>query len=558
MIDDPLLGHRLANFRIDRVIARGGMAQVYLGWDVKLQRPVAIKVIDARYRDRPEFARRFVHEARAVATWRHENIVQIYYADDQDGLYYYVMEFVDGLDLSRLLRQYRDDGELMPYADVLRLGEAVAAALDYVHDKGVVHRDVKPSNVIVAGNGRVLLADFGLALDLQEGSQGEIFGSPHYMSPEQARRSSAAVSQSDLYSLGVILYELLTGVTPFDDPSPTTLALQHMTQPPPLPSTLNPALSPAVDTVLLRALAKDPRERFPTGAALMATLADTLGVNPAPQGMTLPTTRPISTLTVAERVAEHLESETVVAPPRPSTADPPVPTGWLWGGGVILLVFVTWLALFMGANGPAAGVSFTATPPEAVGALGGRFGRGEPAPGAAPAGTRTPTAVPTAVPSPTPSPLPTATTTARPSPTPSATPSPTITREGRIVRLLYNDASFYVLNRSERSFSVELLTFEALGTDSAADYFFNGRRWSGIFPRLEAQFCNSLTVAGGLWLEPFQCDGYNAVILISPVSPDLFWREREGISQFRVFWIGEEVARCEIRPGICDVYLPLP
>jgi len=162
MIDDPILGRRLSNFQVERVIGRGGMAQVYYGHDVKLQRPVAIKVIDARYRDNPVYAQRFVKEARAVARWRHENIIQIYYADDQDGLYYYVMEYIDGPDLASVLSTHATRGELLEPAEVLRIGKAGASSLDYAHRQGVIHRDIKPSNVFLSKDGRVVLGDFAL------------------------------------------------------------------------------------------------------------------------------------------------------------------------------------------------------------------------------------------------------------------------------------------------------------------------------------------------------------------------------------------------------------
>ena len=273
MPEDPLIGRQLANFRIERLIKRGGMARVYYGQDVKLDRPVAIKVIDFQYRDDPTYAERFVREARAVAAWRHENIVQVYYADDQQGLYYFCMEYIDGLDLGELLLRHARSGELMPHAEVLRIGRAIARALDYAHREGVIHRDVKPSNVMVAQDDRVVLTDFGLALDVHRGTVGEAFGSARYIAPEQAKSSANAVPQSDLYSLGVILYQMLTGVVPFDDPSPTSVAIQHLTAPPPRPREVNPALSEETEAVLLKALSKAPEDRYQTGAELLDALS---------------------------------------------------------------------------------------------------------------------------------------------------------------------------------------------------------------------------------------------------------------------------------------------
>src|SRR6185369_5813638 len=133
------------------------------------------------------------------------------YADDEDGLYYFVMEYVDGQDLGAILDQFHREGRHMPARDVLRIGRAVANALDYAHARGVIHRDVKPTNVMVAEDGRVVLADFGIAMNVAAGSMGTVFGRPHYFSPEQARNSATVTPQSDLYSLGIILYEMMTG-----------------------------------------------------------------------------------------------------------------------------------------------------------------------------------------------------------------------------------------------------------------------------------------------------------------------------------------------------------
>jgi serine/threonine protein kinase len=183
------------------------MASVYYGIDIQLQRPAAIKVIDDRFRGNSAYTERFVREARAMASWRHPNIPQIYQAGVDHGFYFYAMEHIHGMDLDELSRRYASQDELLPYEDVLRIGRAVADALDYAHQKRAVHRDVKPSNILIAEDGRILLTDFGLVLQADKGTRGEVFGSPHYIAPEQAHSSAGAVSQSDLYALGVILYE---------------------------------------------------------------------------------------------------------------------------------------------------------------------------------------------------------------------------------------------------------------------------------------------------------------------------------------------------------------
>src|SRR5258708_27736488 len=202
---DPLLGRQLASYRMDRVLGGGGMATVYYGWDVKLQRPVAVKVIDARYQGDPAYALRFVNEARSIAAWHHANIIQVYYADDADGFYYFAMEYVAGLDLGALLDQQDRAGKLLPLPEVMRIRPAIANGLDYAHARGGIHRDVKPTNVMVAEDGRVVVMDFGLAMNVEQGTLGTVFGSPQYFAPEQARSSAGVVPQSDLYSLGVML-----------------------------------------------------------------------------------------------------------------------------------------------------------------------------------------------------------------------------------------------------------------------------------------------------------------------------------------------------------------
>lgn len=317
-VSGTVAGQRLGNYLIQEPLGRGGMARVYKGLDTMLKRPVAVKVIEEGLRTSDTYARRFEREAQAVANLRHPNIVNVFYFGIEGNLYYLVMEYIDGTDLDAILRNYDQSGELMPYADVMRVLEATAAALDYAHGQGVIHRDVKPSNIMLERSGRPVLTDFGLALKVSEGTVGDTFGTPHYISPEQARNSAAAVPQSDLYSLGVVAYELLTGTLPFDDPSPTALAMQHLMAAVPSPRVFNPRLSVEIETVLYTVLAKTPEERYSTGgefcAALRRGLEATLRLSGTsssdlplpPAGIEVPPPRRLSMQTALDKVDQEL------------------------------------------------------------------------------------------------------------------------------------------------------------------------------------------------------------------------------------------------------------
>ena len=275
-MSNKLIGTQIGNHRIERLLGKGGMASVLLATDVSLQRKVALKVIDSRFQDNEDYARRFIQEARSIANWRHENIIQIYYAAEEDGLYYFTMEFIDGIDLVNLLKQYSQRNELMPTKDIVRIAQAIASALDYAHNQGIIHRDIKPANVLLDKDGRVVLTDFGLALDLTQGTVGDTFGTAHYVAPEQAQNSADASAQSDIYSFGVMLFEMMTGSVPFDGDSATGIAIQHISSSPPSPRSINPNLGEATEKVLLKALAKLPSERYETATEYVNALVKAL------------------------------------------------------------------------------------------------------------------------------------------------------------------------------------------------------------------------------------------------------------------------------------------
>ncbi|PWH15322.1 MAG: hypothetical protein DDG60_05875 [Anaerolineae bacterium] len=574
MTTDPLIGKQLANFRIERVLGRGGMAQVYYGIDVKLQRPVAIKVIDARYRDNPQYARRFVTEARAVARWRHENIIQIYYADDQDGLYYYVMEYIDGSDLASVLNAHATRGEHLPHAEVLRIGKAIAAALDYAHRNGIIHRDVKPSNIFLSKDGRVVLGDFGLALDVNQGSAGEAFGSPHYISPEQARRSTDATPLSDLYSLGVILYEMLTGVVPFDDLSPTSVALQHLTQPPPPPRSLNPQLNVETEAVLLKALSKNPKERYPTGAALMEALEQALSKPASTRERILPLP-PMPAAVVGGKTRPTTRKVTPPVQKSTSSRRPLVlallfllllfsAIFWgnvqLRGGWSTVLPFLaptvtptpTWTSLPTLTASPSPSTTPTATASlTATSTL-----------TAKPSATRT--ASPTSTPTVTAT-LASATPTSTSTPTafsslltPEISPSPTTTPPFPNLKrlwLYYDSYGFYIYNASADNRSISPIAFERL--DSANR--FGGALWAEFYPTLHPGRCMRIEIQNNPnnYLNPPVCKNYYlSTRSISTESNLIFWTAQASSEQFRVLWQNQEIATCNIAAGFCEVFIP--
>src|SRR5215210_1232784 len=248
-------------YRIMRKLGSGGMANVYLAEDQELGRRVAIKILNDRHANDDQFVERFRREAKNAAGLSHPNIVSIYDRGEAEGTYYIAMEFLDGRSLKELIVA-RGPAPVNVAIDYAR---QILDALRFAHRNGIVHRDIKPHNVIVDAEGRVKVTDFGIARagTSQMTEVGSIIGTAQYLSPEQAK--GAPVDQtSDLYSVGIVLYELLTGNVPFTGDSPVEIAMKHISSLPAAPSALRPEIPPDLDKVVLRALAKTPPERYPS------------------------------------------------------------------------------------------------------------------------------------------------------------------------------------------------------------------------------------------------------------------------------------------------------
>ncbi len=304
----------LGDYTITRLLGRGGQAEVYEGFDPDLDRAVAIKVILPAVAGEPGFEERFRREARLVASLRHPHIVQVFDFDVADGQPFMVMEYLKGDTLKTRLAGLRSRGQTMPLAEVARILDALSGALDYAHGRGAIHRDIKPANILFTEQDEPVLADFGIARLLSETgqmtAQGQIVGTPAYMAPEQAR-GDPVDARCDQYSLGVVLYEMATGRTPFRGDSPTALLMQHVNNAPPPPRSLNADLPDAVQGVLLKALAKQPDQRFPAAGDLAAAFRQALA------GVAMAQAAPVSAdaATLVEQAAAGSEGATAAAAP---------------------------------------------------------------------------------------------------------------------------------------------------------------------------------------------------------------------------------------------------
>lgn len=276
-----MVGQTIGKYRVVAQLGRGGMASVYKAYQASLDRYVAIKILHGYLADDQNFVDRFEREAKAVASLRHPNIVQVFDFDRQGDMYYMAMEFINGPTLKRELEERHRQGKLFTLEETGRIMVTLCQATDYAHSRGMVHRDLKPANFILTEDGQILILDFGIA-KIVGGTKhtltGAVIGTPAYISPEQGQ-GQRGDHRSDIYSLGVVLYEMVTGKTPFDADTPFAIIMKHISDPLPLPRSLNPDIPEAVERVILKALSKNPDERFQSGREFATAIKNALKIS---------------------------------------------------------------------------------------------------------------------------------------------------------------------------------------------------------------------------------------------------------------------------------------
>ena len=357
-MSDPLIGRTLGKYLVQQAIGRGGMARVYRASDMVLQRSVALKVLTPALSADPDFAKRFEREAITAANLRHPAIVTIFDVGEADGLRYIAMEYISGRTLEDVLREQRRLD--LPLSTAIL--DPVADALDFAHAAGMVHRDIKPHNILLDTDGRVVLTDFGIAIDPSEAGDrltrtGTFMGTPEYISPEQAQ-AQPLTGSSDLYSLGIVAYEMLAGRVPFEGGTPQQI-MAHVYQTPPLVSSVDPSQPSELDPIFARMLSKDPVQRFDKAGSFVAALRSVLQ-----QGNMPPATREdIARLAVA---ADSSAGQATIAatgvPLPPADANAASPPGSAAPG----MAGAAAAAGLAGQGSAAANQAYAATPPGGV------------------------------------------------------------------------------------------------------------------------------------------------------------------------------------------------
>jgi tRNA A-37 threonylcarbamoyl transferase component Bud32 len=412
-----LVGKTIGKYRIMERLGRGGMAEVYKAYQPGLDRYVAIKVLHSFLAEEEDFVGRFEREATAVAKLRHSNIVQVIDFDHESDLYYMVMEFIDGPTLKAELSERSRMGQPFDFKETARILTAIANAVDYAHRRGMVHRDLKPANIMFTSEGQPVLTDFGIAKIV--GAKrftvtGAVSGTPAYMSPEQGQ-GERGDERSDIYSLGVILYEMVTGRVPFDADTPFAIIMKHIKDPLPLPRQVYSQVPEPVERVILKTLSKNPDDRYQTAGEMARALQ---------QALTPPATPTIPAETAVRPVVRPQEARAAVpVAPVPAAEKRRLPLVPILVGGGLVLVALAAIGGFL-AFGP---LRATPTPPVPTKiALPPAINTVEPTAMPVPTDTPIPTPTDTSTPAPTPTPV-IIVVTPTPLPTDTPTPVPTPT-----------------------------------------------------------------------------------------------------------------------------------
>lgn len=499
---DSMIGRQLGKYTLVRVLATGGMSRIYEAEEKTLGRLVAVKVLEQdRLRKDASLSKRFEREAKSVASLEHDHIIPIFDYGEQDGIYYMAMRLVKGKDLAREFSKLRRNGELMPVERALRILGQVASALDFAHQHNVIHRDVKPSNILIDPNDKAILTDFGLVMyHKTDSTLGTAFGTPRYISPEQALASNTAVPQSDIYSLAVILYEALTGVTPFDGDSPMQIALSQIGEPPPPLRSHNRDIPEAVEREVLRALEKDPANRHHSATELIEAVRRGYG-----RGIDVTPVVPlIPTQSGAQAKVETARVEPVTTTPTP-------PTKKRGRGGLVVALLLVLLLL---GGGAALLLS---------GALGG---------GDTPSNDALTDPLQLAV----------GESTAEVRTTPAPTPTPNIA----LIRLVYDDVALVMMNTGDYELNTTPLRF-VRGDPNAGEDEFDGQQIPQS--RLPAANCMRIVLQSRRVEFPNGCPQIVHGESILPDANFFFWRsDPVNAATFDVLYEGRVLATCDTIP----------
>ena len=421
-----MIGKTLGKYRVIEQIGRGGMAEVYKAYHASLDRYVAIKLMHSFLASEEGFLERFQREARSVARLRHPNIVQMHDFDAEENVYYMVMEYLGGPSLKNHLSELEAEGKWLPLSEAIHIIRDVGEALDYAHRRDMFHRDVKPANIMLTEDGGAILTDFGIVKMLggdatQLTATGAMVGTPAYMAPEQSMGGDDD-ARADVYSLGIVLYQLVTGRLPYEADTPMAVVLKHISAPLPMPTTLSPDLPVGIERVILKALAKDPNDRYQSMREMLAHL------DRAMRGLDIPEVDPVITA-----VSQYPGVPTLVETDRPTptsaglteVAAPPTrprrPAWWVFGLiGLAAVALIVVIGMALGGK-----KDDKATPTQTVVVL-------VTPDTATPRPTDTPTATATSTPDQTATSRAAALdalvlTASAPPPTPTSTPTPTDT-----------------------------------------------------------------------------------------------------------------------------------